>query len=67
MKLSVLKRAMLLLCVVFLLFSLSACKTIQAAVSFQWGQWDGNGHPHEVVKLQKEAAAPDWVAMMDIE
>jgi len=46
---------------------LSACKTLQAAVSFQWGQWEGNGHPHEVVKLQKEAAALDWVAMMDIE
>lgn len=67
MNLRILKRAMLLLCVVFLLFSLSACKTIQAAVSFQWGQWEGSGHPHEVVKLQKEPAPPDWVAMMNTE
>lgn len=64
---SILKRIILLLSIVVFIFSLSACKTIKAAVSFKWGQWAGNMHPHEVAKVQKEDAPPDRVAMMNTE
>lgn len=67
MNFRVLKRAILLLYIVFSLFSFNSCKTIKAAVSFKWGQWRGNGYPHEVAKGQKEVAPSDWVAMMNTE
>ena len=67
MNFSVLKRAMLLLYIVFLLFSFSACKTIKAAVSFRWGHWTGSGHPQEITKVQKEKVLSDRVARMHAE
>ena len=35
---SVLKKVILLLSIVFFIFSLSACETIKAAVTFNWGK-----------------------------
>ncbi len=35
---SVLKKVILLLSIVLFIFSLSACETIKAAVSFKWGK-----------------------------
>jgi hypothetical protein len=35
---TVLKRVIFLLSIVLFIFSLSACKTIKAAVSFKWGK-----------------------------
>ena len=35
---SVLKRVILLLSIVLFIFSLSACETIKAAITFKWGK-----------------------------
>ena len=35
---SVLKRVILLLSIVLFIFSLSACETIRAAITFKWGK-----------------------------
>jgi len=64
---NVFKRVIFLLLIVLFTFSLSACKTMKAAVSFKWGQWTGNGHPYEVEKVQKEGTTVDQMSMMNTE
>ena len=51
---SVLKRGILLLSIVLFIFSLSACKTLKAAVSFKWGKRTECEHHLEAKKTQKE-------------
>jgi hypothetical protein len=63
MNYGVLKRVLFLLAIVLLLFSFSACKTIKAAVSFKWGRWGGNGHHHDVAKVQKEGPPTHMLAV----
>ena len=62
---SVLKRVIFLLSIVLFIFSLSACKTIKAAVSFKWGKRTKCEHHLEAKKSQKEypstSAAGPWV------
>ncbi|MBW2603572.1 MAG: hypothetical protein JRE28_04545 [Deltaproteobacteria bacterium] len=50
----VLKRVILLLSIVLFIFSLSACKTMKAAVSFKWGKRTKCEHHLEAKKAQKE-------------
>jgi hypothetical protein len=51
---SVLKKVILLLSIVLFIFSLSACETIKAAVSFKWGKRTEYEHHLEAKKAQKE-------------
>jgi len=51
---SVLKRIILLLSIVLFIFSLSACKTLKAAVSFKWGKRTKSEHHLEAKKTPKE-------------
>jgi len=50
----VLKNIIFLLTIVFFIFSLSACKTMKAAVSFNWGKRTECKHHLEAKKDQKE-------------
>jgi hypothetical protein len=62
---SVLKKVILLLSIVLFIFSLSACETIKAAVSFKWGKRTKCEHHLEAKKAQKEypstSAAGPWI------
>jgi len=51
---SVLKKIILLLSIVLFIFSLSACKTLKAAISFKWGKGPECEHHLEAKKTQKE-------------
>ena len=51
---STLKKVILLLSIVLFIFSLSACKTIKAAVSFQWGKRIESKYYLEAKKSPKE-------------
>ena len=51
---SVLKKIMLLLSIVLFIISLSACKTLKAAVSFKWGKITESEHHLVAKKSQKE-------------
>jgi hypothetical protein len=50
----VLKNVIYLLAIVFFVFSLSACKTMKAGVSFKWGKTIECEHHLEAKKAQKE-------------
>ena len=50
---SVLKRVILLLSIVLFIFSLSACETMKAAVSFKWGKRTECEHHLEAKKDPK--------------
>jgi len=50
----VLKKIILLLSIVLFIFSLSACKTLKAAVSFKWGKRTEYERHLEAKKTQKE-------------
>ena len=54
MNISVLKNIILLLSIVLFIFSLSACKTLKAAVSFKWGKRTECEYLLEAKKAQKE-------------
>ena len=62
---TVLKRVIFLLSIVLFIFSLSACETIKAAVSFKWGKRTKCEHHLEAKKAQKEypstSAAGPWI------
>lgn len=62
---SVLKKIILLLSIVLFIFSLSACKTLKAAVSFKWGKKTEYGRHLEAKKTQKEypltSIAGPWI------
>jgi hypothetical protein len=62
---SFLKRVILLLSTVFFIFSLSACKTMKAAVSFKWGKRIESEHQLEARKALKEypstSYANEWI------
>jgi hypothetical protein len=57
--------SLLLLSIVLFIFSLSACETIKAGVSFKWGKRTKCEHHLEAKKAQKEypstSAAGPWI------
>ena len=55
---SVMKRIMILLAIVFFVFSVNACKTTRGAVGFGWGEGSGYGHPHKIKKGGPPPHAP---------
>lgn len=54
MDIRVLKNVIFLLDIVFFIFSLSACKTIKAGVSFKWSKIIECKHHLEAKKARKE-------------
>jgi hypothetical protein len=50
---SVLKRVILILGIVLFIFSLSACETTKAMISFKWGKRTGYEHYLEAKKLKR--------------
>jgi hypothetical protein len=50
----ILKTAALILGILFVVFSLSACDRLKAEIGFKWGQVPMNNHYREVKNSQKE-------------
>ena len=59
---SILKRVILFLSIVLFIFSLSACETIKAAVSFKWGKRTEYEHHLEAKKPKRNIPQPHMQA-----
>jgi len=64
---SVLKRVILILGIVLFMFSLSACETMKAAISFKWGKRTEYEHYLEAKKPKRNIPQSHMRCTMDNE
>ena len=62
---SILKRVTLILGVVLFIFSLSACETMKAAISFKWGKRTEYERSLEAKKPKRNILQPHIRSIMD--